>query len=390
MEESSCVKCPACNQQLVVARRRVRVYTSRAKYSGTVASVLVLLSLVCVSLYLACPLPFFLEPEFRTRMEFLYISTVGSSLLLLTSAVCNGLLCYVLSLDRGSEHQGPMNYLLVIMAVADSFVSCLHIPMSIFTIWVIDHRIEWENFDENLFRKAVDMTDALKSGFASLSILSATMICLVRMYFTVRRSHSLVLPRPLKIVTMMAPFLISLATCTTYYNCLEEYWVHHYDSLVTVYIPLFLMFIVLIVTYFLNECWRCRDDVMPRSIVHAFFLCYLVLWTPWFTMDIMQEYCCSIQVEYYTKILHVTSVLFMVKCCLNLPIIVTLDARFQYACKSVLLKCCCPCNATYTTINNDLLLQQNVSETTELCSEQSAEEASRCTGHFQEMKQSLI
>lgn len=293
--------------------------------------------LVAVLLYACFLIPFTLPGEFQGNEDFAISSTIAAIFITLFSIVGNGLICFTLTC--GSNANQSLNFLVVSMAIADMLLPLFHYPIRLAIIWISQEDL-WLEINLGSFFDSIKYLKCLSYGLASLSIVSATMICVIQFYQVVRKQYHT--PTLLKVASSFFVFSLSVVTSIIIYKYFDEEWSHAFIGATTYYIPMALMFVLMLASCLITECSTRFDEENSDQyrFLYSLFIAYLVLWLPFYSVQVLHKYCCRLDYHHLVKATFFTKNLWMVKGCFNVLLLAYFDKRFKYTVTNMMKTTC--------------------------------------------------
>lgn len=318
--------------------------------------------LVAALIYGCFLVPFTLPKSFDGRKDFVAASTIFGCFITFISVTGNALVCFTLS--NGSNVNQPLNFLIITMAIGDLLLPLFYYPINIATHWIYLKDL-WLEINVKRFFNAIKYLKCLTYGASCLSILSLTMLTLLQFY-QVLRKHSHV-PTLLKSLSFIVVLSMSVVICILSYNYMDEEWSHALTATFIYYIPMVAMFSLMLVSFRISERSTTynEENSDQNRLVYYLFLSYLLLWLPFFSVDVLNEYCCHVKFHHLHKTRFYMENLLMVKGCFNLLLLQHCDKRCKYILIN-LFKTTCLCYQRTASVqfvdNRDFSIRYSVND----------------------------
>ena len=280
--------------------------------------------------------------------QHVIVFNIGASLVVLASLFGNVLI--LTSMCIYTDLHDVQMYLVVMMAVADLMQCLFSVPVKM-TIETIMFTDAWLDININTFYDSIKIQICCWSGFSALSITSFAIFCICRLVVTLKQSTSGVTLTP-KFVCGFIAVSYSICTALLYYKFFDRYWHHIFESIVILFFPVLLTAGSLASIWFLEKrdfVYQQRTNQINQTAVHVICASYVILWTPYFVMTMMNKYCCSFEWNSYQKVKQLMECLMATKTFTTPIIFAVLDQNFNQAFKTVLTKCCCFCSSQTRT-----------------------------------------
>lgn len=296
---------------------------------------------------------FDVNKPFNNTKEFTIAYTASGIVLTGTAIGTNIFICCVLL--NGNRLTGPLNFLLVNMAIADAIEPLFHFPIEIAIHWILLQQGPSASlFDVKL---VLQYTQCFRSAFGRLSIYSLMAISLFRFQRKITKTKKM--SRISMLLKLASVFLIlscSVVLTTFQFRNYFKEWQHKYDAVSTIYAPLAVTLLFVYGAYCCTD--RSSHDAILRGrrlVLYGLIFAYVICWLPWYSIQMFQDFCCLMPYygEYdHDRTNHITSNFVQLKGCLNIFIILLFDLEFQEQMHDLRSVFCRPSSCCSTRKNN--------------------------------------
>uniref|UniRef100_A0A7M5WJU8 Uncharacterized protein n=1 Tax=Clytia hemisphaerica TaxID=252671 RepID=A0A7M5WJU8_9CNID len=296
--------------------------------------------LLVIFIYTLFPAPL-LQKNFWSSKSFVALSTVSGVILFVCSIGNNILLVSILTKVRIPF--GSVNYLIIMMCIADIVYPVCYLPLMLGHTWIMYTDV-WLEIDIELF---FDYWRFFSSAYylaAGVSASTFTLACAQRTYTIVIKKQDYIAFR-YKFIAVC----LSLAYGTILFVLNQEYtdfseWVHLLDSIMIVFFPLTMSFILL-ATLIIYQNYVLRERVSSRNLnyvaIYGLYIIYFVCFLPLSMAETLHLYMNRVEFEHYVRLQYILPILFILKSPFNLMIVTSLDKRFMTKLEEIFSKVCC-------------------------------------------------
>ena len=294
---------------------------------------LLFLVLIISLFYTIYPTPFISNSQFWTYTPFSIASTISNIVSFTTTVTSNILLVVVLLKKQRTPIFGSINFLVVLMCLADIIYTTFRLPLVISYTWIrtLSNRSD-SNIDYNLYMGFLGFSTSMFYGGSGISMAAFTLACSQRLY--------LVTSQAVDYVGRKAKYLL-LILCILYGGSLfsiNVVWTdtsiqtHLWNSILLVFFPITVNLIVLATIVFYKTIrGRFYNDRNLNFVgLYVMYCSFFVCWVPFVTISAVHLY--LVNLEDFSQLMYILPTLFSVKSALNLPLLVATDERLYEKC----------------------------------------------------------
>ena len=307
--------------------------------------------LLVIFIYTLFPAPL-LQKNFWSSKSFVALTTVSGIILFACSIGNNVLLVSILTKVRVPF--GSVNYLIIMMCIADILYPVCYLPLMLAHTWVMYTDV-WLEINIDLF---FDFWRFFTSAYylaAGISASTFMLACAQRAYTIVIKKQDYVAFRYKFIAVCM-----SLAYGTALFVLNQEYtdysgWIHLLDSIFIVFFPLTSNFISL-AALIIYQNFVLRERTSSRNLnyvaLYGLYVIYFVCFLPLSMAETLHLYMNHFDFEHYIRLQYILPILFILKSPMNLMVVASLDKRFMIKLEEICNKMCCCKSNSFEPNNN--------------------------------------
>ena len=303
---------------------------------------LLFLLLVLLLIYTIFPAPFITnKQDYWTYTPFSIACTIGNSLIFITSITNNVLLVIILLKKHRTTIFGSINFLIVLMCVADITYTTFYLPFVVVYTWI---RQFGTNINYDILISLVKFCTLVHYGAAGISVAAFTVACVQRLYIITSRAVDYVSGK-IKCLLVVLCFAYGSVLFST-----NDVWTdasdrsHLLNSIMVVFFPITLNFVVLAAMVFYKEVnGRFNNDRNLNFVgLYVVYCLFFVCWVPFFIIATVHMYNDDLFSHiHYGRLIYILPTLFTVKSPLNLPLLLCTDERLYKKCVELLQKWFC-------------------------------------------------
>lgn len=297
-----------------------------------------------IMIFINIGVPFLVSEHLKETQDLAITFTIIYIYYIISTVAMNAFNCYIFYKNSQTvdEHQQQQcNYLLIAMCCSDILTPLFIYPISVVFIWFVVKEISWRTHSRMLYDlyHAIRWMWALTFSTYTFSILSVAAMFLIHLAQMVRRNYTVSIW--VRIISVLIPAIISVVSVFFEHMADLHKWIHVVAPFLSGYLPLFVMFSVLIAVAVLSRFPRFNEWKSKRlPLMVALYVTYLVLWLPYcifftyiFNADMVDMD--WIEVRKYSFVLNK---ILLLKLSLNFFIFNIFDERFQGRCTGILLR----------------------------------------------------
>ena len=290
---------------------------------------LLLLVLILFLVYTIYPAPFINNTQFWTYTPFSMVCSINNILNFIISATSNILLVIVLLKKQRTPIFGSVNFLMILMCMADIIYTIFRLPLVMSNMWMPKLN---SNADISLFMGFLGFSTSMFYGAAGISIAAFTLACLQRLFIITTQAVDYI---GHKIKSLLVVLCIVYGGALFVVNVIwtdASQQTSLWNSILLVFFPVTLNFVVLATIVFFKEIrYRFNNDRNLNFVgLYLMYCLFFVCWVPFVTVSAVHLY--LVNLASFSKVMYILPALFTMKSSLNLPMLMISDERLYQKC----------------------------------------------------------
>lgn len=300
------------------------------------------LLLVLFLFYSVYPVPFITLDQFLASEDFFLIHTCGGVAILMTTIFGNILVLLVFTKLQNTE-----KYLYFIMITSDMVHPLFYIPIRLAIQREISLITKHKNYTGDYMVKLVGIAQILLSVRHALvvsSMISFTIVCVLKLYFTAAKCRVEKIPQSVKIFTCAITVFSTFFLAWLYnLNTNNEFGKVKILVVLSYFIPITISTICLLATLIIRRRMSSIEnsigiietaEVPNNKFIFGMWLSYVVFWMPWFIVATLTH------MQHNAQTRHSIEILLLLKGCASCFLMIELDPELKIH-AILLLKSCC-------------------------------------------------